>query len=141
MEVALCSFLLFLVFSGIFRFGYSFYAYGQLVSAVRNGARYASNHGYASGTTTPDAAFLADVKNMVVFGSPAPLSSAQAVAKGLSTANVKIDVTAGSAGAIQTPVEITVSIQNFDLDAVFAVFRMDGRPFATFPYTGILSPP
>ncbi len=34
--------LLTVMFAGIFELGYSFYTYGQLVSAIRAGARYAA---------------------------------------------------------------------------------------------------
>jgi hypothetical protein len=78
---------------------------------------------------------------MVVYGSPSPASGSQPAAKGLTTSNVKISVSGGGAGTIIAPSSITVSIQHFNLDAVFGIFRMDGRPIATFPYTGIISPP
>src|SRR6266851_1630796 len=131
-EFALSFFLMFWIFSGLFQFGYAFYAYDQLVSAVRDGARYAANHPYTSTTTTPDTTFSTHVKNMVVYGSPSPAAGAPPVAKGLTTANVRIVVTDGGTGSISAPSAITVSVQSFNLDAVFATFKMDGRPAATF---------
>jgi hypothetical protein len=36
---------------------------------------------------------------------------------------------------------MTVSITGFGIDAVFGTWNLSGKPNATFPYTGILTPP
>ena len=45
--------LLAVMFAGIFEIGYSFYAYGTLVTAVRAGARYAASQPRGAGGTSP----------------------------------------------------------------------------------------
>ncbi len=52
-EFALSFGLLFAVFSGVFQFGYALYVYNSLESAVRAGARYASQRTYDSATAPP----------------------------------------------------------------------------------------
>ncbi len=131
----------FAVLSGVFQFGYAFYAYNALVNAVRNGARYGSNYPYSSTTATPDTTILHNVQNLVVYGRATPADGAQPVVAGLTTSNVAVVMTPGNAGGITPPTAVTVSIVNFSLDAVFGTINLNGRPFALFPYTGILTPP
>ncbi len=61
--------LLAVMFAGIFEIGYSFYAYGTLVTAVRAGARYAALQPRG---TAADPAVAKAVRNLVVYGDPAP---------------------------------------------------------------------
>ena len=153
-EFALSSFLILWTFSGMFEFGYAFYAYNSLVNAVRNGARYAGNLPYASASltavagsnpvtyTSADSTYTSKVQNMVVYGTPTPATGAKPIVLGLTTSNVNLGMTPGAAGVnMQPPVAVTISIQNFSLDAIFKTFTMNGRPLVTFPYTGILDPP
>jgi Flp pilus assembly protein TadG len=139
-EFALSFFLIFAMFAGIFRFGYSFYVYNTVVNAVRNGARYASIKPYDSITTTPSNAFASDVKKMVVYGDPNAANGARPVVPGLTTAHVQLTVTGSLAGSLTAPTAITVSINGFNIDAVFGSLNLDGKPKASFPYTGILTP-
>jgi Flp pilus assembly protein TadG len=140
-EFAVSFSLIFSVMAGIFQFGYAFYGYNVMVNAVRDGARYASNYPYSSTTTTPDATYLANVQNMVVYGTPQPGANSQPVLAGLKTANVQVTMTAGNPGGLTPPTTVRVSIVNFSLDAVFTTLSMNGRPYCLFPYTGILTPP
>jgi Flp pilus assembly protein TadG len=141
LEFALSFALLFGVFAGIFRFGYAYYAYNVLVNSVRDGARYAANLPYSSTTSTPDSTYLAKVRNMVVYGNPAPAQNTVPVLSGLSTANVAVAMTSGNSGGITPPKAVTVSITGFSLYAVFTTFNLSGHPYCMFPYTGILTPP
>jgi Flp pilus assembly protein TadG len=139
-EFALSFFLIFGVVSGIFQFGYSFYVYNTLVNAVRGGARYASVKPYDSRTTTPTSGFLNSVRKMVVYGDPnAPDGTAPVVA-GLDTSKVVLTVTGGGSGSLTAPTQMTVSISGFTVNAVFGIMNLAGKPRATFPYTGILTP-
>jgi Flp pilus assembly protein TadG len=139
-EFALSFFLIFAVFSGIFQFAYSFYVYNTLVVAVREGARYASIKPYDSTTTTPTAGFQNAVQNMVVYGDPNPPSGTRAAVPGLLASNVKLLVTGGGSGTLTAPTQMTVSITGFGIDAVFGTWNLNGKPNATFPYMGILTP-
>ena len=139
-EFALSFFLIFAVFSGIFQFAYSFYVYNTLVVAVREGARYASLKPYDSTTTTPTSGFRNAVRNMVVYGDPDPANGAQPIVPGIQTSNVMLTVTGGGAGTLTAPTQMTVSITGFSVDAVFGTWNLNGKPNATFPYMGILTP-
>ena len=113
--------LLTAVFVGVFEIGYAFFSYGTLVNAVRAGARYSSlqQHG-----ATPDPAVVKAVRNLVVYGDPAPAEHAKPIVSGLSTENVEI---------VNGPGTSTVSLRGFEVDALFAKLRLDGRPTVTFP--------
>ena len=139
-EFALSFFLIFAVFSGIFQFAYSFYVYNTLVVAVREGARYASLKPYDSTTTTPTSGFQNAVRNMVIYGDPNPADGAQPVVPGLQAGNVALTVTGGGTGTLTAPSQMTVSITGFSVDAVFGTWNLSGKPNATFPYLGILTP-
>ena len=61
--------LLATMFAGIFEIGYSFYAYGTLVDAVRAGARYAALQPRGAGADAVVAPAVAKaVRNLVVYG-------------------------------------------------------------------------
>ena len=136
-EFALSFLVLFSIFSGAFEFGYAMYAYNILVNAVREGARYASLKPYDSASSTPSSAFSTSVKNMVVYANPNPATGTAPVLRGLSTSNVNLTVlTNGPA-----PLQMTVSISSFPLDAVFGTVTLTGKPSVTFPYLGIPTPP
>ena len=134
-EFALTFIVLFAVFSGSFEFGYAFYAYNTLVNATREGARYASLKPYDSASSTPSANFQTAVQNMVAYGNPA--GGTTPILRGLATSNVQLSVLmSGSA-----PMQMTVSITGFSLDAVFGTINLNGKPAVSFPYLGIPTPP
>ena len=120
--------LLAVMFAGIFEIGYSFYAYGTLVTAVRAGARYAALQPRGTGL---DPAVAKAVRNLVVYGDPAPGDGTKPVVPGLSTDHVEL---------ISGPDGSTVSLRGFEVDALFLKVKLDGRPTVTFPVTGGASP-
>ena len=136
-EFALTVLVLLAVFTGAFEFGYAFYAYNTLVNAVREGARYASMKPYDSATSTPSTAFSTAVQNMVVYANPTPSQGAAPILTGLSTSNVNVAVISNGA----QPLQMTVSISNFSLDAVFGTITLNNKPSVSFPYLGIPTPP
>lgn len=140
-EFALSFFLLFSLFAGIFQFSYSFYVYNTLVMAVREGARYASLKPYDSTTATPTPTFQTAVQNMVIYGDANPELGAQPVVAGLTNANVTVVPTGGASGTLTAPTQISVAITNFKVDSAFGAWTLINKPNATFPYTGILTPP
>jgi hypothetical protein len=115
--------LLAMMFAGIFEIGYSFYTYGALVSAVRAGARYAALQPRGAAT---DPMVAKAVRNLVVFGDPAPTDAAKPLISGLSTEDVEL---------INSPDASTVSLRGYELDALFMRVKLDGRPTVTFPVT------
>jgi hypothetical protein len=122
------------VFAGTFQFGYTFYAYNNLNSAIRGGARYASMRGYDSGTSTPSTSFSTAVKNMVVYGNVEGTGSP--VVLGLTTGNVEI--VPNMKGSI--PASMTVQIKNFTVGQVFGSYTFNSKPSTTFSYTGTYAP-
>jgi Flp pilus assembly protein TadG len=115
--------LLAVMFAGIFEIGYSFYAYGTLVDAVRAGARYAALQPHGANM---DPAAAKAVRNMVVYGDPAPGGGAKPLVPGLTTEHVEL---------IDSPDASTVSLRGFEVDALFMKVKLNGRPTVTFPVT------
>ena len=116
--------LLATMFTGIFQLGYTFFTYNTLVNAVRAGARYASLQPTGASSTNPD--FAKTVRNLVVYGDPAPAPTAQPIVPGLKPEFVEI---------ILGPSATTVSVRGFEIDALFSKIKLDGRPTVTFPLT------
>jgi Flp pilus assembly protein TadG len=134
LEFALAFSFLFSLFTGVFQFGYTYYVYNNLVTAVRSGARYASLRTYDSATATPSAAYTTAVRNMVVYGDPA--GGAVPVTPALTPDNVTIDLDTLN----NVPRAVSVGITNFRVDAVFATFTFNSKPKITFPYAGRYAP-
>ena len=122
-EFAASLILLSAVFAGVFQIGYAFFTYGTLVNAVRAGARYSSLQ-HRGAVADPDIAKA--VRNLVVYGDPAPAEHAKPVVQGLTAGNVEI---------VNGPDSSTVSLRGFEVDALFAKLKLDGRPTVTFPVT------
>lgn len=134
LEFAVGSGVLLAAFTGTFRFGYTFLQYNRLSNAVIQGARYASIVPYDSATATPSAAFLASVRNMVLYGNPAGGTSP--ILPGLIDTNVNLTVTFANG----IPVAMTVSVSGYAIDAVFGSATLTNKPKVTIPYLGIWSP-
>jgi len=120
-EFAVALMVLAAVFVGVFQIGYAFLAYGTLVNAVRAGARYSSLQ-QQGGAADPEVANA--IRNLVVYGDPAPADRAKPVVPGLTTENVEI---------VNGPGTSTVSLRGFAVDALFTKLKLDGRPTVTFP--------
>lgn len=115
--------LLAVMFAGIFEIGYSFYTYGELMAAVRAGARYAALQPRGAGA---DPVVAKAVRNLVVYGDPTPDGRTKPVVPGLTTDRVELINSADAS---------TVSVRGFELDALFMKLKLDGRPTVTFPVT------
>lgn len=133
-EFALSFALLLTVLTGVFQFGYAFYQYNYLESAVQAGARYGSLRVYDSSTSTPSAEYLTAVRNMVVYGDPT--GGAYPVARGLTPAKVAVTITFER----NVPRQVTVAIVNYQIDAIFAAMTLNNKPKAVFPYLGRYAP-
>ena len=66
------------------------------------------------------------VRNLVVYGDPAPADRTKPVVPGLTTDHVEL---------INSPDASTVSLRGFEVDALFMKVKLDGRPTVTFPVT------
>lgn len=133
-EFALSFGLLFSVFAGVFQFGYAFVVYNNLQTAVRAGARYASLRVYDSSTSTPSAAYLAAVRNVVIYGDPS--GSGPRRIPGLTPEQVQVTIIMDR----NVPKDVSVAIVGYTLDAAVRSFTLNGKPKATMPYMGRFAP-
>jgi len=134
-EFALSFGLLFAVFSGVFQFGYAYFVYNELESAVRSGARYASLRVYDSATAEPTEAYRTAVRNMVIYGNPS--GGGQPVAPGLSADNVTVAVTMER----NVPKSVSVSVASYSINAVVKTITLHGKPRLSLAYMGRFAPP
>jgi Flp pilus assembly protein TadG len=134
LELAIATGILVPTFTGVFQFGYTFFVYNSLGSAVRGGARYASIRTYDSSSSNPSVSFDTAVKNMVVFGNPAGTGSP--ISPGLTVGHVQ--VLPNMKGAI--PRSITVRINGYTVNAIFKATTFNAKPSTTFEYMGTPAP-
>jgi Flp pilus assembly protein TadG len=127
LEFALGFSLLWALFAGIYQFGYSFYVYNTVLTSVGNAAELGSKMTY---DTASPSTYTTALKNMVVYGSTTAGSTP--IVPGLSTSNVTVAV--NPAGGI--PTDVTITINNFTIDAVFTRFTFNGKPRGTAVYMG-----
>jgi Flp pilus assembly protein TadG len=130
-EFALGSGILMAVFTGTFKFGYTFYVYNNLQTAVNNGAEYAALRPYEPTTSTPEACFKTAVQNMVAYGDPSGTTTTP-VAPGLTPSKVTLTVNFAKG----VPSSMTVGITGYAINAVVAKFTLTNKPQATYPYLG-----
>jgi Flp pilus assembly protein TadG len=136
-ELAASAAVMISCLGGTFQFGYTFYVYNQLVTAVGNGARYAAQRTYRAATPADIEKGNAAIRNMVVFGDAQPAADAAPVVKGLTTEQVDVKWGPEESGA---PSTVTVGIKSYTVDAVFKSFTFAGRPSVEFPHVGRFAP-
>src|SRR5437762_5538121 len=102
LEFALGFSLLWMMFSGVYQVGYSFYVYNVLMTSVANAAELGSKLDYD--TSSPDA-YSAALKNMVLYGDET--AGARPAVPNLTASNVNVNLTLDAAGI---PRDVTVTI-------------------------------
>ena len=127
LEFALGFSLMWALFAGIYQFGYSFYVYNTVLTSVGNAAELGSKMTYDTGSPST---YTTALQNMVVYGSTTAGSTP--IVPGLATSNVT--VTVNPPGGI--PTDITITINNYTIDAVFTRFTFNGKPRGTAVYMG-----
>ena len=132
LELAISAGVMVTCLVGTFQFGYTFYTYNQLVTAVGNGARYAAQRTYRSGSEDVERGNAA-IRNMVVYGDAQPAREAAPVVPKLTPAEVDVRWDLAGNG---TPLNVNVAIKGYTTDAIFRSFTFDGRPSVQFPYVG-----
>ena len=137
LELAISAGVLVTCLAGTFQFGYTFYVYNQLVSAVGNGARYAAQRTYRAATPDDIDRGNAAIRNMVVYGDARPLPDAAPAVAGLKPEQVEVQWIASKGGA---PEAVDVSIRDYTVDAIFRAYTFDGKPFVEFPFIGRYAP-
>jgi Flp pilus assembly protein TadG len=130
LEFALGWSILWALFAGIYQFGYSFYVYNTVLTSVANAAELGSKMTYDTASPTT---YSTALKNMVVYGSTT--AGTTPIVRGLATSNVT--VTVNLAGTI--PSDVTITINNYTIDAVFTTFTFNGKPRATTVFMGQVS--
>jgi Flp pilus assembly protein TadG len=136
-ELAMSSAVMISCLAGTFQFGYTFYVYNQLVTAVGNGGRYAAMRTYRAASAEDVEKGSQAIRNMVVFGDSQPAAGAQPIAANLTPAQVEVRWLTDGKNA---PSAVNVSIRDYKIDAVFKSFTFSGRPGVEFPYVGRYAP-
>jgi Flp pilus assembly protein TadG len=131
LEFALGFGVLWLLFSGVWEFGYTFFVYNRLLTSVADAGIYASRLDYDVSVTEP-ASFNTLVQNMVLCSDPNNGSCTQNVARGLTAANVSVDLHLDNA----YPTYVTISIKNYTITNLFGYFQLPSKPSVTTMYEG-----
>jgi Flp pilus assembly protein TadG len=137
LELALSATLMVSCLAGTYQFGYTFYVYNQLVTAVGNGGRYAAVRSYRAATEQDVEKGREAIRNLVVFGDPKSGPDAVPAVASLTPEQVQVEWAAGESGAPET---VRVSIREYRVDGVFGSFTFTGRPLVEFPYVGRYAP-
>lgn len=137
LELALSAGVMVTILGGAFQYGYSFYVYNQLVTAVGNGARYAAQRTYRAADAEDIEKGREALRNMVVFGDSQPLSDAVPVIPHLRPSDIEVEWIAGENGA---PEAVAIRVKEYKVDAVFGDVTLAGRPVVEFPYVGRYAP-
>lgn len=127
LEFALGFSVLWALFAGIYQFGYTFFVYNRLMTTVTNAAALGAKLQYDTGNTSQ---FSSAVTNMVLYGSTSAGTSV--IVPGLANSNVSVNANLLNS----MPTNVTVSINNFSVNALFTTFTFNGKPSVTMPYMG-----
>jgi Flp pilus assembly protein TadG len=136
-ELAFSAGVMMSCLAGTVQFGYTFYAYNQLVSAVGNGGRYAATRTYRAATPEDVEKGRAAIRSLVVFGAPNPAPGAAPVVQNLTPEQVAVKWTLDPFGV---PEAVDVAISGYSVSAVFGAMKLNGRPAVEFPYVGRYAP-
>src|SRR5262245_46918341 len=138
LELALSAGVMVTALAGTFQFGYTFYVYNQLVTAVGNGGRYAAQRTYRAASEGDIDKARAAIRNMVVFGDTHPAAGSVPIVANLKPENVRVEwVKEDGSGK---PSAVDVSIAGYQIEAVFGLMQIDGRPAVEFPFVGKYAP-
>ena len=137
LELALSAGVMVAFLAGTFQFGFTFYVYNQLLTAVGNGGRYAAQRAYRAATPADLERGRSAIRNLVVFGDARPEADAAPVVANLKPEQVNVEWAKNDAGE---PQSVHISISGYMVNAVFATFPLEGRPAVDFPYLGRCAP-
>ncbi|HEY1759709.1 MAG TPA: TadE family protein [Bryobacteraceae bacterium] len=137
-ELAFSASVMIACLAGTFQFGYTFYVYDELVTAVGSGARYAASRTYRAASPADIEKAKDAIRNLVVYGNSRPAADAAPVAPNLKPENVQVTwVTPVENGP---PAAVDVSISKYTVGAIFGSVTIDHRPMAEFPFVGRYAP-
>ena len=138
LELAISAGVMVSCLVGTFQFGYTFYTYNQLVTAVGNGGRYAAMRTYRSAVPSDTEKGKVAIRNMVVYGDARPAPNAPPQVANLKPEQVQVDWVMDESGT--RPVAVDVSIVDYTVDAAFGMFRFTGKPAVEYPFVGRVAP-
>ncbi len=134
-ELAVCAGVMVSCLAGVFQFGYTFYVYNQLVTAVGNGGRYAAMRTYREATASDLEKGRAAIQNMVVYGDTRPTVLNPVVA------NLRTDQVQWNGEGRQRRADLGAGGDpQLSCEHGFQSISLDGRPGAEFPYLGRYAP-
>lgn len=119
LELAIVLPIMMLLFASLAEFGRYFYEYSTAAKAARLGARYLASKSATSGTK--DWEVIA--KNIVVYGNAA--GSGDPILPGMTTANVEVQYSGGTAGV---PELVKVSIVDYQHESLFDLGALLNSP-------------
>ena len=137
-ELAISAAVMVSCLSGTVQFGYTFYIYNELVSAVGNGGRYAAMRTYRAASPADIEKGKVAIRNMVVYGDARPAPGAVPQVANLRPEQVRVDWIKDESG--DKPGFVDVSIADYTVDAAFGMFRFTGRPAIEYPFVGRYAP-
>src|SRR5262249_45752315 len=135
-ELALSAGVMVTALAGTFQFGYSFYVYNQLVTAVGNGGRYAAFRTFRAATPEDIEKGRAAIRNMVVYGDSHPAPDAKPIAANLTPENVTVEWRRTSG----PPAAVDIAITGYEVHALFGSIKLEGKPAVEFPFAGRYAP-
>jgi hypothetical protein len=121
--------MLWLLFSGVYQYGYSFYVYSRLMAAVTNAAELGSQISY---DTSNPSAYTTTLQNMVLYGDETAPQHPSPIVSGLTANNVNVVVSTDANGI---PHDVTVEIINYTV-TFFSSVTFNKKPRATTLYFG-----
>jgi len=136
-ELAVSASVMVMCLMGTFQFGYTFYMYNQLVTAVGNGGRYAAQRTYRAATEDDVKRGEAAIRNMVVYGDSRPVPDPTPVVPRLTPDQIEVRWIKNGDGK---PAAVDLAVRGYTIDAIFKAFTFDGRPSVEFPYVGRYAP-
>jgi hypothetical protein len=143
LELALSAAVMVSCLTGTFRFGYTFYIYNELVTAVGNAARYAAVRSYRAATPEDVERGKAAIRNMAVYGNPSPAPGAVPAVPNLTPEQVRVSYVQGEHVQGEQggpPAAVDVSIVNYNAGNTLGAFTLDKRPSVEFPFVGRYAP-
>ena len=137
-ELAVSAGVMVACLAGTVQFGYTFYIYNELVTAVGNGGRYAAMRTYRASVPSDTDKGKAAIRNMVVYGDSHPAPNAIPQVANLKPEQVQVDWIMDDSGT--KPAAVSVTIADYTVDAAFGMFRFTGKPAVEYPFVGRFAP-
>lgn len=137
-ELAVSAAVMVSCLAGTVQFGYTFYIYNELVSAVGNGGRYAALRTYRSASPADIEKGKTAIRNMVVYGDARPAPGTPPQVANLRPEQVRVEWIKDESG--DNPAFVDVAIADYTVDAAFGMFHFAGRPAVEYPFVGRFAP-